>query len=265
MDTRCALLCLVLLVGLGSSKPASARQVLVSVPRTNTTSPHNATGTSCPPKGFDSVKNFNLTKYIAAPWYVQQQVPLTYQPKNTLYCVRAKYVLIDPKNTTKGLKVLNYANTGKVNGPAMGTSGAAGNQTFELNAIPSPFPSAKATAASKLLVAPSFVLQRFPPAAVVNMRGGGPYWVVAVGASKNKTLGYDWAIITGGNASNATGKGCIPTARGDNGGFWLFHRQPVAPAAALAEMKKTATGLGLDTSVLVAVQQKGCTYKGADV
>lgn len=37
------------------------------------------------------------------------------------------------------------------------------------------------------------------------------------GASKNKTLGYDWAIITGGNASNATGKGCIPTARGDNG------------------------------------------------
>lgn len=26
----------------------------------------------------------------------------------------------------KGLKVLNYANTGKVNGPAMGTSGAAG-------------------------------------------------------------------------------------------------------------------------------------------
>lgn len=27
------------------------------------------------------------------------------------------------------------------------------------------------------------------------------------------------------------------------GGFWLFHRQPVAPAAALAEMKKTATGM----------------------
>ena len=31
-------------------------------------------GGACPPKGFNSVKNFNLTRYISAPWYVQKQV-----------------------------------------------------------------------------------------------------------------------------------------------------------------------------------------------
>lgn len=29
---------------------------------------------ACPPPGFDSVKNFNVSKYISAPWYVQKQV-----------------------------------------------------------------------------------------------------------------------------------------------------------------------------------------------
>lgn len=28
----------------------------------------------CPPQGFDSLPNFNLTSYISAPWYIQQQV-----------------------------------------------------------------------------------------------------------------------------------------------------------------------------------------------
>jgi hypothetical protein len=30
----------------------------------------------CPPPGFDSVPNFNLTRYISAPWFIQQQVML---------------------------------------------------------------------------------------------------------------------------------------------------------------------------------------------
>ncbi len=29
---------------------------------------------SCPPKGFDSVRDFNLKAYAAAPWYIQAQV-----------------------------------------------------------------------------------------------------------------------------------------------------------------------------------------------
>ena len=28
----------------------------------------------CPPVGFDSLPNFDLTAYVSAPWYIQQQV-----------------------------------------------------------------------------------------------------------------------------------------------------------------------------------------------
>ena len=28
----------------------------------------------CPPRGFDSVPNFDIARYISAPWFVQQQV-----------------------------------------------------------------------------------------------------------------------------------------------------------------------------------------------
>ena len=30
----------------------------------------------CPPVGFDSLPDFNLTAYVSAPWYIQQQVSL---------------------------------------------------------------------------------------------------------------------------------------------------------------------------------------------
>jgi hypothetical protein len=29
---------------------------------------------TCPPPGFDAVKDLNLTEYISAPWYIQAQV-----------------------------------------------------------------------------------------------------------------------------------------------------------------------------------------------
>merc|ERR1712019_98737 len=47
----------------------------------------------CPPPGYDSVEPFSLEAYVAdgTPWFVQQQVPISYQPENSLYCVRARY------------------------------------------------------------------------------------------------------------------------------------------------------------------------------
>ena len=36
----------------------------------------NSSNIVCPPPGFDSAKNFNLSVYISAPWYVQKQVSL---------------------------------------------------------------------------------------------------------------------------------------------------------------------------------------------
>merc|ERR1711896_128597 len=47
----------------------------------------------CPPPGYDSVEPFSLEAYVAdgTPWFVQQQVPISYQPENSLFCVRARY------------------------------------------------------------------------------------------------------------------------------------------------------------------------------
>ncbi|KXZ54658.1 hypothetical protein GPECTOR_4g724 [Gonium pectorale] len=114
----------------------------------------------CPPPGFSSVPDLNLTAFVAAPWYVQMQVPTSYQgedPRDFLYCVRATYVQLgadelplgtDPRvitGTSEGdlgddqdeedqdqdqdqgqrdvpvFQVINYANRGRVNGPPVGT------------------------------------------------------------------------------------------------------------------------------------------------
>ena len=40
---------------------------------------------ACPPEGFESVENFDLTAYVSAPWFVQQQAINSYQPADSLY------------------------------------------------------------------------------------------------------------------------------------------------------------------------------------
>lgn len=76
---------------------------------------------SCPPPGFDAVADLNLTQFISAPWYVQQQQPIVYQKESNLFCVRAVY---EPVGKGKGpvFEVKNYANQGGVNGPVLGSS-----------------------------------------------------------------------------------------------------------------------------------------------
>lgn len=231
----------------------------------------------CPPKQFDSVPNFNLAKFISAPWFVQAQTPLVYQPLNQLFCVRAKYVPLDPKNLSKGVRVCNYANTGAVNKLPVGTCLAPGvapptgkAPAFEMLAVP--WPSSRsddATAASKLLVGPTpFVSKATPdslakPPAPGQPRLAGPYWVVAVGASKDATLGYDWAVVTGGAPSRATETdACLPPANNEDG-VWLFSRSPVAPKADLDAMMAAAKALRIDTTALKPVSQAKCTYAGA--
>lgn len=77
-------------------------------------------GKSCPPPGFDSVASLNLTQFISAPWYVQQQQPIVYQKASNLFCVRAVYEAVGKSKSV--LEVKNYANEGAVNGPALGSS-----------------------------------------------------------------------------------------------------------------------------------------------
>jgi len=238
-----------------------------------------------------TVLPFDIDAYIAAPWYVQAQQPVFYQPENTLYCVRAIYQR-NPDSSAE-LIVDNYANENRVNGPRMGSG-----LTFLTAVIPdAAFLKAvlpDASVPSKLSVGPSFL----PTASY------GPYWVIAAGTYKdlgfparndgtpmpkvhktegmvwwihndnqsadgaslslNKTAAlYDWAIISGGQPTESTPNGCR-TTDGDGfslaGGLWLFTRDLVAGQEAVDRMKDIVKDLGLDVTVLKKVEQKGCNY-----
>lgn len=258
MTTTAAAVPLLLLLALGAASAASPRPWL------------------CPPKRFDSVEGFDPAKFVAAPWFVQAQTPLPYQPPSDMFCVRASYLPI-PAAQGGGYRVCNYANQGGVNKAPTGTCLAPGvappagkGPSFEMTALPWPKTmSDPASAASKLLVGPTpFLAGKTPeqlaaPPMPGQKRAAGPYWVVAVGPSKVAALGYDWAIVTGGAPSVATASGgCLPPVeKGD--GVWLFHRAPVAPAADLKAMEDAARALRLDLSALVKVTQAGCKYAGA--
>jgi len=194
----------------------------------------------CPPPGYDSVEPFSIEAYVAAPWYVQQQVPISYQPENSLYCVRARYTQLENGR----INVDNSARVGSIDGPEQNE----GN--FQLNAV-----VRDAEEPSKLAVGPPFL----PPILY------GPYWVVAAGPYSPDdvewTGSYEWAIITGGEPGQETSNGkCIGTGNFQNEGFWLFTREQVASPELVEELRAIADGLGLDTSLLVPVAQEGCVY-----
>lgn len=223
---------------------------------------------TCPPPGFDALANVDLESYISAPWYVQQQMPLVYQQRNSLYCVRAEYEPLHPDDILDGVLVKNYANEGRVNGPAMGTSGSGSSASFpQITAI---IPDRSQP--SKLRVGFGFGGLRLPD----NDFFKGDYWIVAAGNDKNIAAGaegfpgYDWAIISGGPPTTRSNGACRTGSRvslfarfqTNNIGLWLFSRKPVDPANT-AKMRSVASSLGFDLSVLVDVVQEGCTYEGA--
>lgn len=214
---------------------------------------------TCPPEDFDAVEGLDLIKFTAAPWFSQQQIPLSFQPVDQLYCVRARYVLEDVADATKGIKMLYYANVGKVNGPAIST--APNSTHVELSGIiPDP------EEASKFVVAPTFVkqfLQRTLAQFFV-----GDHWIVAVGPSEDPRLGYSWAIVSAGPPLTQGKDGCLTSIAFlglfpvHEGGLWLLTRKPVDPENTVF-MRNVAKALGYDVSVIVDVAQSGCTYEGA--
>ncbi|KAI8472609.1 MAG: hypothetical protein J3K34DRAFT_413662 [Monoraphidium minutum] len=217
---------------------------------------------ACPPAGFDSAADLDLTKFIEAPWYPQEQMPVFYQPVNSLYCVRAKYTPITPSNFADGLNVINTARTGSVTGPQMGSDGGGFSSIVAL-----PTKGTGATATSKLQVGPGFLA----PLAKKGLRAAtrpsrrnsfvfGPYWVVDYAPD------YSWAIISGGAPKVKTAGGCSagrPNSQSfldiNGSGLWLFSRKPVDPEATQI-MRDKAAALGFDVSVLKPVAQAGCTY-----
>ena len=177
-----------------------------------------------------TVEDLDIEEYASKPSYVQAQLPNRYQPIENLFCVRAVYTITSP--TT--LDVFNFARKGSV-------EGEPSNEGMVLNAfIPN------VAIKSKLKVGPKFV-----PRVLY-----GDYWIVA--------REEDWAIISGGQPTIEVSDGLCTTESADNvrnqGGLWLFTREKEVSDELVETMKKKAKELGIDTSMLKKVEQKGCEY-----
>eukprot|EP00798_Chlamydomonas_sp_ICE-L_P006694 gene6694-3362_t len=181
----------------------------------------------CPPPNFDTQANFD--EFIRAPWYVQKQEPLIYQMEDSLFCVRSLYRPLKD-NPKDGLRVFNYANKGKVNGPSTGAinffgveiptgalpehPGSTSPTTEQYRtvpgveiptvAIPEDPNSTSPTAASKLKVGPQF------PGILGEIKAAySSYWIAAAGVLESDE-GYDWAIIVGGEPDYDANGLCSP-------------------------------------------------------
>lgn len=195
--------------------------------------------TECPAlKVKDSV---NLTEYIHKSWYVQQQQINGYQSENDLYCVVATYNDTNthvPFFNNTVIDVYNYANSGGINH----NNSNPYNTKLCARVLNSSEPA-------KLSVAPCFLPNVF----------SGPYWIVLL------DVNYEWAVITGGQPtvriSNTT---CTTKTSGFNGsGLWIFSRSQIIDSDTLEHIHILMHKIGIDTSLLLNVTQKGCGYQGA--
>eukprot|EP00438_Fugacium_kawagutii_P010892 Skav231400 [mRNA] locus=scaffold1456:312096:324529:- [translate_table: standard] len=153
--------------------------------------------TQCPPAGFDTVQDFDLSKFISKRWYIQQQMAVNYLPASQNRCVYAEYQLREPKSFW-GYDVSVHNHAEEVAAPhKVHDSG----KTLCAKVVDK--------ARGKLEVAPCFL----PTAAA------GPYWVL----DYSEDEGY--ALISGGAPTQPSAGGCR-TGTGTNGaGLWIFTRQ----------------------------------------
>ncbi len=141
-----------------------------------------AQAAECPPPGFDSAKDFNISAWVDHPWYIQRMMPVFYLPEDRFYCVRASYEQVSDDT----VEVSNVAREGSVDGKESG-----GDMTLNANIPDLDDPS-------KLRVGPAFL----PPSLY------GQYWVVFAGG-ENAPEEYDYGIVSGGPPTLQSGDACI--------------------------------------------------------
>lgn len=197
-----------------------------------------ATGNSCKP--VTTQANFDLDSFISKPWYIQQQMEISYQPASQLYCVEATYAKKDkPDIWGHSIQVRNYAR--EADGTVRDTKDflCAAEQGAGLP------PSLGSDDPAKLQVGPCF-LPQIPYLTV------GPYWIIAY----NEEEGY--ALISGGQPTIKTKDGCR-TGSGTNGsGLWIFTRERARNEALVQKVRGIAAEQGYDLSVLLDVDQTNC-------
>ncbi|TMW65505.1 hypothetical protein Poli38472_008147 [Pythium oligandrum] len=211
----------------------------------------SAQATTCPPADYRSKAVFNPAKYFDGRWYAIQQIPVTYQPENELFCVTADYTI----ETTKLCQLFRCNETVvRVDNGANKDSVTGTRKTAGLNGLIKDL--SKPAEAS---VGPRFLPSLFY----------GPYWVIEAGSydelladnTEFTSENYEWAIITVGAPEVKTSGGCLPGTGAFNGeGFWLFSRKAVVSQDITDRLVKLAASKGLDVTALKIVPQEGCKY-----
>jgi lipocalin len=209
----------------------------------------NTTTTTCPPVGYDAVKELNLTRFVGERWYALKQLPVVFQPEKQFNCVFADYSINSRKsarcfltgcNDPLAIDVYNSARDGSVSGRVVSINFKA--------TIPDPVANpGKANIGARLQ--PNFT------------RRGTNYWVVSVGyfsqlvptLAPSQSDFYEYAIISAGPPKDKSSDKCI-----SSNGLWFFSRSPTPPAGVIEAMDAVATKLGLDASALKPVTQAGC-------
>ena len=187
----------------------------------------------------------NLTEYVRASWYIQQQQLTSYQSLRDLYCVTATYNEDQyskvPFFQGKVISVYNYANRDGVNGPAEGS-----NRTILCARVKN------ASEPEKLVVAPCFLPNLL----------GGPYYILAAGPEPDN---YEWAIVIGGQPTVYMGNNTCTTTenRINNSGLWLFSRKRILEETGIQMMYSILQSQNISTAKLNNVTQEGCQYEGA--
>jgi len=198
----------------------------------------------CPPPNFDSIEPFNLTAWTEHDWFIQEQMPVAYQP-SPFFCVRASYRLTEGPDGSEQVDVYNSQRFGYggLDGPLTDSNSSNSSMPPLKAVIPN------ASEPSKLAVGPAFV----PPSAY------GPYWVVFAGPDEDN---YEYGIVSGGPPTVPGIDGCISgTPKQINGaGLWLFTKDPTPESDTVLMLRDKAKALGFDLSVLEPATQEGCTY-----
>eukprot|EP00966_Prymnesium_polylepis_P029700 690053-Prymnesium_polylepis.1 len=177
----------------------------------------SASSAVCPDLSSSTVQ-LDLTEFVRASWYVQEQQIAPYQAAESLYCVAATYDLEGasvPFYWGTVISVYNQNNNGRV----------GGSPNFTPPDRITPLCARDDDAANgKLKVAPCF-LPNFLT---------GPYWVIGLTSASDGT--YTGAAIIGGNPSVELSDGCTTPEEdvgglvGGGTGLWIFARGAPPPA-----------------------------------
>uniref|UniRef100_A0A7S3Z387 Lipocalin/cytosolic fatty-acid binding domain-containing protein n=1 Tax=Lotharella globosa TaxID=91324 RepID=A0A7S3Z387_9EUKA len=172
-------------------------------------------------------QDFDLEKYIAQKWYIQQQQEVSYLPASQNYCVSAQY-------TAKSASIFGY--TISVNNKAFEQDKSTKHEASICAAV------ADKNDPAKLEVAPCF-LPKF---------AAGPYWVVAFNDEEG------WALISGGQPTIQGTNGCKNGSGVNGSGLWIFTRQQARDDAIVQKVRNLAVDKGFDITVLNDVDQTNC-------